>query len=201
MTSTVTVKSLSEFEKNQIVAAYQAKDRTLKQLAGAFYTSPRTIGRVLEERGLATPVPRLKGEAHKVMEMLKFHGIDGPKGLADRLAGARYNPSTPPPAVPVNVEASQVMQLLKTHNLDLAGLTDILTGKVHLPIPTSVFIRSVQTYLNNCTKEELAAHFYTSGMAKLAEMARRIQANQQAQQDLSQSPASAKIHVEPVSAG
>lgn len=61
--------------KDQICLAYKAKTLTLGELAKHFNTSSRTIGRVLEERGLATPVPRLKGEAYMVMKVLQERNI------------------------------------------------------------------------------------------------------------------------------
>lgn len=72
----MTVKSLKHAEKDSICLAYRAKTLTIKELASYFNTSSRTIGRVLEERGLATPVPRLKGEAYQVMQLLKEHNLD-----------------------------------------------------------------------------------------------------------------------------
>jgi len=69
------VKCLSEFTKDSIIAVYNTKRYTLLQLADSWEVSPRTIGRILEERGLATPVPRLKGEAYQVMQLLKKHDM------------------------------------------------------------------------------------------------------------------------------
>lgn len=77
----ITVKCFSELEKNLIVRDYMRRDMNLKQIAEAWQTSPRTINRVLTERGLATPVPRLKGEAYQVMQLLKDYGIKGVEDL------------------------------------------------------------------------------------------------------------------------
>jgi len=81
----MTVKKLSHEQKDDIVRAYNLKTLKLFELAQFFGTSPRTIGRVLEERGLATPVPRLKSEAYQVMQLLKEHQLDL-IGLKDRLS-------------------------------------------------------------------------------------------------------------------
>ena len=80
---TLTVKCLHASEKDAIVHAYTLKTLNLLELAKFFNTSTRTIGRVLEERGLATPVPRLKGEAHQVMRILHAYGLN-----ADTLVAA-----------------------------------------------------------------------------------------------------------------
>lgn len=72
---TTIVKSLSIFQKDHIVTEYTAKRMNMRQLAKHHDTSERTIGRVLEERGLATPVPRLKGEAYRAMKLLKEHHL------------------------------------------------------------------------------------------------------------------------------
>lgn len=86
------VKCLTAEEKDQIVLAYTHKTLNLKELAKHFNSSPRTIGRVLEERGLATPVPRLKGEAYQVMKFLNEHGLDL-QGLVARLATPIVTPA------------------------------------------------------------------------------------------------------------
>lgn len=124
------VKCLPSYVKDQICLAYNNKTLTLKELAEHFTTSTRTIGRVLEERGLATPVPRLKGEAY------------------------------------------QIMQLLKEYELDLAGLKTTLSMPALTPI-------NVQLFMNQCTKDQLARFFYTSGLVKLAEIAKQTHDSQQ----------------------
>jgi hypothetical protein len=74
----MTVKSITKDDKAYIGGLYASKHLTVKQLAEQYRTSTRTIGRVLEERGLATPVPRLKDEAHRVMLLLKQHNVTYP---------------------------------------------------------------------------------------------------------------------------
>lgn len=107
-----------------------ANKQPIKLLAEQFNTSTRTIGRVLEEGGLATPVPRLKGEAY------------------------------------------QVMKFLDEQHLDLEGL------KARLSVPP-LTSQSVQEFLNDCTKEQLARLFYISGLTKLAEIAKQTNDNKQ----------------------
>ena len=68
------VQCLTKQEKNYIGYFYSNKKATQKELAIQFEISERTINRVLNELGLATAVPRLKGEAYQVMQLLKKHG-------------------------------------------------------------------------------------------------------------------------------
>lgn len=70
------VKCLTDVQKNFVIKAYQAKHKTQKELAQYLDVSERTINRVLVEAGLATPVARIKGEAHQVMQLLKKYGVD-----------------------------------------------------------------------------------------------------------------------------
>jgi hypothetical protein len=100
----MTVKCFTSLEKDRIVADYIGKCfPNNKALAECWATSTRTINRILEERGLATPVPRLKGEAHQVMLLLKDHGISTAKELAEILV--QYMNSTPP-ARPIAISQS-----------------------------------------------------------------------------------------------
>lgn len=71
----MTVRIFTIVEKNQICLAYSHKTMNLKELAEHFNASSRTIGRVLEERGLATPVPRLKGEAYQALQLMRDFGF------------------------------------------------------------------------------------------------------------------------------
>jgi hypothetical protein len=87
----ITVKCLSEAVKDEIVAHYNNKAK-VKDLAIAFDTSTRTIGRVLEERGLSTPVPRLKGEAYQIMKLLKTVGLSCPVDLQTHLEVSAFTP-------------------------------------------------------------------------------------------------------------
>ena len=90
----MSVKCLTPADKDSIIGFYKAKHLNIKQLAKNFNTSPRTIGRVLEDAGLATPVPRLKGEAYLILGLLKEHGIDTPDQLRNHLAQPLVNPNT-----------------------------------------------------------------------------------------------------------
>jgi hypothetical protein len=70
----ITVKCLSESSKDWVVYLYHHRD-TIKKIAQLFHTSSRTIGRVLEERGLAKPVPRVKGEASRAIETMRKYDV------------------------------------------------------------------------------------------------------------------------------
>lgn len=147
---TTTVKSLGIFAKEAIVQGYKDKI-TLKRLAELHHTSPRTIGRVLEERGLLTPVPRLKGEAHNVMKGLASMGVSSEDALS-------------------------LITVLKAHNIAKPAA---LIEKIQQPALTRA---SVQAYMNQCSKEELATHFYASGLVKLAEITKEANERKKQQQ-------------------
>ena len=68
------VRSLTQATKDSIVEKYN-KGLTIRKLAELHSTSTRTVGRVLEEYGLASPVPRLKGEAYTAMQTLKKYSV------------------------------------------------------------------------------------------------------------------------------
>lgn len=135
---TVTVKTFDEFQKNSIVGIYGEKKYTVKAIAKMFSTSTRTIGRVLEERGLAQPVARLKGEAYTVMKALKEADI--PAGLAVVMIG-----------------------ILKSEGV--RGVVEL-----QQKLKPAITPHTIQDYLNNCSKEQLAKHFYASGLVKIAEI-------------------------------
>lgn len=97
----MTVKHIPEHHKDLLCDAYNNKTHSLKQLAQIHKTSTRSIGRVLEERGLATPVPRLKGEAHQTMLLLKEYGITY-SHLCAILKNHAISTTTPPKKPAVN---------------------------------------------------------------------------------------------------
>lgn len=134
--SLITVKSLTEDQKDSIVMVYLEKTSTMKYIAKIFNTSTRTIGRVLAERGYLTPTTQLKADAARVMKLLDYRGIDYTT-LLTILDKSATPASTPAPAPTINAN-------------------------------------TVQAYLNKCSKEQLAIHFYTSGLVKLAEIAKNI---------------------------
>ena len=72
----MTVKCLTQAQKDLIAHWYKNKIYSQKELAEKMATSERTINRVLVEYGLATPVARIKGEAYQVMQLLKKYGVD-----------------------------------------------------------------------------------------------------------------------------
>lgn len=71
-----------------------------------------------------------------------------------------------------NTDTQRIKELLKQHNLTV----DQLTIRLAAPMLTPV---NVQRYLNNCSKQELATHFYSSGLVKLAELSAQINGRQQ----------------------
>jgi DeoR/GlpR family transcriptional regulator of sugar metabolism len=72
----MTVKCLTLTEKHFIAEQYDQRKMTQKELSEAFLVSERTINRVLIEKGLATPITRIKGDAYLVMQLLKKHNLD-----------------------------------------------------------------------------------------------------------------------------
>ena len=72
----MTVKVLSNEQKVRLIKFYKSKELNQKQLASYFGVSERTVNRVLNEVGIATAVPRLKGEAYQVMQLLKDYKLD-----------------------------------------------------------------------------------------------------------------------------
>lgn len=100
-TNIITVKCLSELTKNYIVADYKNK-HSIKLIAEEWLSTPRTVGRVLVERGVATPVARLKGEAYRVMQLLKTYNI-----TPDQLEALFVDASKP---VPKNIRQNHAKQ-------------------------------------------------------------------------------------------
>ena len=82
----MSVKCLTQAQKDQIVLWYQKKIYNQKELAKNYNTSERTINRVLIEAGLATPVARIKGEAYQVMQVLKKYNIQSANDLDAQLS-------------------------------------------------------------------------------------------------------------------
>ena len=109
----MTVKSLSAADKNTICSTYTQKMMTVSELAIWHATSARTIGRVLEERGLATPVPRLQGDAYQVMQLLKKHNLT-PVTLAEMLEAAPLVPQIQD--VPALLDKLTFSDLLRNFN-------------------------------------------------------------------------------------
>lgn len=91
----MTVKALTEIEKHALIQQYNNKVFLFnKDLAANWKISPRTLNRILQEYALATPVERLKDDAHAVMQLLKQYGIQDAKGLAQVLAMPAVTPQT-----------------------------------------------------------------------------------------------------------
>lgn len=58
-----------------IYTVHTNKTMTQKEMAEHLGVSERTINRVLNELGLATAVPRIKGEAYQVLRLLEKHNF------------------------------------------------------------------------------------------------------------------------------
>ena len=71
----MTVRCLSQRDKDTIVGVFVAKLFTQRELAQSYKTSERTINRVLVEAGIATTVPRLKGEAYTAIKLMEKHQV------------------------------------------------------------------------------------------------------------------------------
>lgn len=71
----MTVKCLTQEQKDSIVFLYSAHQMEQIHIATRVGTSARTVNRVLNERGLLTAVPQIKADAYNVMQVLKKHGI------------------------------------------------------------------------------------------------------------------------------
>lgn len=74
----MSVKCLTQHQKEYVVYYYNHKKAKQKDLANQFEVSERTINRVLIEAGVATPVARIQGEAYQVMQLLKKYHLDLP---------------------------------------------------------------------------------------------------------------------------
>ena len=71
----MTVSCLTQEAKDMIYTAHTNKTLTQKEMAEYFGVSERTINRVLNELGLATAVPRIKGEAYQVLRLMAKHNF------------------------------------------------------------------------------------------------------------------------------
>lgn len=76
----MTVSKLTEAQKQMVRVNYTSKSMNITKMAIVLGVSTRTIGRVLEELDLPSPVPRLRGEAYNVIQTLKKFGVE-PKEL------------------------------------------------------------------------------------------------------------------------
>lgn len=62
----------------------------------------------------------------------------------------------------------EILAITTKYGLSAEDLLHLMTAPALTP-------DNVQDYLNNCTKEQLAQHFYISGLVKLAETAEAAQ--------------------------
>lgn len=137
--------NLSEEAKDFIVAALTNKTHSVTALANAYSCHPRSINRVMEERGLAAITSKAKGisDAARVKALLTAAGMS-------------------------IEQLERLVATAKQHNVTDA---DRLVAVVTAPALTT---ENVQRYLDNCTKERLATHFYASGLVKLAEISTKV---------------------------
>jgi hypothetical protein len=70
------VKKLTPAQKEAIITVYNAKTRTIKQIAEFLGVSSRTVSRVLEEKGIAGPMAVRSGQAAQLMALLHKRGIN-----------------------------------------------------------------------------------------------------------------------------
>lgn len=71
----MTVKVLTDAQKSTVVTIYQAKTKSIKELASYLNTSSRTIVRVLNESGYLTEAQLAVEQANKAAEVLRTWGI------------------------------------------------------------------------------------------------------------------------------
>ena len=71
----MTVLCITQEDKDTIVGVFVAKLFTQRELAHSYKTSERTINRVLVEAGVATTIPRLKGEAYTAIKLMEKHNV------------------------------------------------------------------------------------------------------------------------------
>lgn len=71
----MTVRTLTKSQKDSLVSDYKNKNRTIVDLGYNYRISPRTVARVLDEYDVPTPMPRVRGEAYRAMQLLKKHGM------------------------------------------------------------------------------------------------------------------------------
>lgn len=71
----MTVRCLSKEQKETMIGFYTAKLYNQLELAKLFKTSERTVNRVLVEAGIATAIPRLKGEAYTAIKLMEKHQV------------------------------------------------------------------------------------------------------------------------------
>jgi len=87
---------------------------------------------------------------------------------------------TVPSPLQLLTEMQEVMAVLEEHNIKPTEL------RQRLAIP-AMTVDNIQLFLNQCTTEQLSRFFYTSGLAKLAEIATKAsEAKQKASEPTTQ---------------
>jgi len=126
----MTVKCFTEDEKNIIVSQYLNNIHPNQQtLAEAWATSPRTINRILIERGYHTPTERLKVDAHQVMLVLKDYGIYSASELKDTFNTLLETPLLTPENVQKYLNECSTTTLLDHMKKASIGRTPINQGR------------------------------------------------------------------------
>ena len=126
----MTVKCFTEDEKNIIVAQYLNNIHPDQQtLAEAWACSPRTINRILIERGHHTPTERLKADAHQVMLVLKDYGIFNAEELKDTFKVLLETPLLTPENVQKYLNECSTTRLLDHMKKASIGRTPINQGR------------------------------------------------------------------------
>ena len=135
----MTVKTLNADQKQVIGQQFQAKMRNQKELAAVFGTSERTINRVLNELGILTAVPRLKGEAYEALQILKDFNL-----TASSLRAALY--------VATNVESKPTQREIELQTqldravraLKAAGFEDLGGEEWRPPVVVPLVLASTE---------------------------------------------------------
>lgn len=130
---------LTDAQKDAIVTVYTSKTRTIKQIAGFLGVSTRTVGRVLEERGIPGPMAVRSAEAVRVMALLYKRKVD--PAMMEQILDT-------PALTPANVaiflrdcnqaQLSIILQGAGIRTLHSpAGLVALASVTTHKPIPQS----------------------------------------------------------------
>lgn len=160
----MTVRTLTPNQKDTLVSWYSQKLYNQKQIAERFNTSERTVNRVLIERGLATPVARIKGEAHQLVKLVRSYGLTN--------ADLEKLLQTVGSSVALAEESRDILATVRSYKLTADQLRTVLAA----PALTH---ENVQLYLNRCSRFVLSQLFYNSGLVKVAELAQENARNAQ----------------------
>jgi hypothetical protein len=110
---------LTDAQKDMIVLNFQHKRMTITKMAETLEVSTRTIGRVLDERGLNGPVNAQRQQAAKALKIIKSYGIDSDAKLIGVLDILQHGPT--------NKEVLKAMA-----EMDEASYNKLLAEIIHL---------------------------------------------------------------------